>query len=84
MNRLEKHLESQFKVENDDMGIPSIIVVDGKVQSLVQSIDRKQMLFAMKKYLLGMLALQEDMASKIANDYLDRKYKEYMDYVLNL
>lgn len=84
MNRLEKHLESQFKVENDDMGIPSIIVVDGKVQSLVQSIDRKHMLHAMKKYLLGMLALQEDMASKIANDYLDRKYKEYMDYVLNL
>lgn len=84
MNKLEKHLELQFKVENDDMGIPSIILVDGKVQSLVQSIDRKQTLFVMKKYLLGMLALQEDMASKIANDYLDRKYKEYMDYVLNL
>ncbi len=84
MNRLEKHLEKQFKVENDKMGIPSIIVVDGVEQSLVQSIDRKRMLNAMKNYLKSMLALQEDMSTKIATDYLDRKYKEYMDFVLSL
>jgi hypothetical protein len=84
MNRLEKYLENEFKVENDNMGIPSIIMVDGNEKSLVQSYDRKHMRFAMIKYLEEMLALQNDMATKIADDYLEKKYKEYMDFVLSL
>jgi hypothetical protein len=84
MNRLEKYLENEFKVENDKMGIPSIIMVDGDQKSLVQSIDRNRMRFAMIKYLEEMLALQNDMATKIADDYLEKKYKEYMDFVLSL
>jgi hypothetical protein len=84
MNKLEKYLEKQFKVENDKLGIPSIIIVEGVERSLVQSIDRKRMFDVMKRYLIDMLALSEEKGAEITNGYIDRKYKEYMDFVLNL
>jgi hypothetical protein len=84
MNRLEKYLEKQFKVENDKLGIPSIIIVEGVERSLVQSIDRKRMFDVMKRYLMDTLALTEEMGIEITESFLDRKYCEYMDFVMKM
>jgi hypothetical protein len=84
MSRFAKFLEKKFKVQSDNMGIPSIIIVDGEEQNLIQSIDRKRMLSSMTLYLINTAALPEDMAKQTANDFLDTKYKEYMDFVMKL
>ena len=84
MIRFAKFLDKQFKVKNDEMGVPSIIIVDGKEKSLVLSVDRHYMLIAMSKFLSVKLVLTDDMSKVESNAYIDGKYKEYMDFVMNL
>ena len=84
MNRFGKFLVKKFKVVEDSMGIPSIINVAGVDKSLVVSLDRVKMKGAMMKFLVEKVALTDEQAMKEAENYVEDKYKEYMDFVMNL
>ena len=66
MDRFTKFLEKRFKLENDDMGIPSIIIIGGVNMSLTQSIDRKRILTDMRDDLIDYMVLPKDMADSFA------------------
>lgn len=84
MNKILVFLEKKFKTQNDKMGIPSIILINGVEKSLIHSIDRKKIVTEMKIFLMDYLVLTEDVAKTISTNYLENKYKEYRNYVLNL
>tara|TARA_B110000211_G_C13772454_1_gene418118 strand:- start:9 stop:263 length:255 start_codon:yes stop_codon:yes gene_type:complete len=84
MNRFAKFLEKKFKVVEDTMGIPSIINVDGSERSLVVSLDRVRMKSAMMQFLVEKVALQDSDATAEAENYVERRYKEYMEFVMKL
>jgi hypothetical protein len=84
MNRFAKFLEKKFKVIDDKMGIPSIINVDGSEKSLVVSLDRVRMKAAMMKFLVEKVALQDSDAMNEAENYVETRYKEYMDFVMKM
>lgn len=84
MSNIDKYLTKKFKVENDKLSIPSIIVIEGVERSLVQSMDRTHILRHMTKYLIDVVAIPKEMAETMAKKYLDSKYQEYINKVLSL
>jgi hypothetical protein len=84
MSKFSKFLEKRFKTKQDSMGIPSIIVVEGVDQHLVQSIDRNIMKSVMVKFLMDKVALTDEIAVNEAESYIDSRYKEYMNFVMSL
>jgi hypothetical protein len=84
MSRFAKFLEKRFKTKEDSMGIPSIIIVEGAEQNLVQSIDRNKMKNSMMNFLMKKVALSSENAKNESESYIETKYKEYMEFVMKL
>ena len=84
MSRFAKFLDKRFKTKEDDLGAPSIIIVEGVEKNVVMSLDRVRMKTAMVKFLIEKMALSNEMASKEADEYVEGKYKVYKEFILNL
>lgn len=84
MSKFAKFLDKRFETKEDSMGIPSIIIVEGTEQHLVQSLDRVRMKTAMRNFLVEKVALSDENARKESESYVESKYKEYMDFVMKL
>jgi hypothetical protein len=84
MSRFAKFLDKRFKTKEDDLGAPSIIIVEGVEKNVVMSLDRVRMKTAMVKFLIEKMALSNEMASKEADEYVEEKYKVYKEFILNL
>ena len=84
--KCEKFFLDNYPSMEDSIGIPSLIEVfiEKKKYSITHSIDRHHLRGAITTDLHNNLYFDVETASKLAEMYVEEKFKNYKDYILSL
>jgi hypothetical protein len=79
-----KYINAVYPIVEDEMGLPSIVLIDGYKYKLTCSIDRYHFRKVITKYLKEKHFFSDETAQKGGELYCETKYNEYKEVVLNL
>tara|TARA_R110000803_G_scaffold174648_1_gene237271 strand:- start:354 stop:641 length:288 start_codon:yes stop_codon:yes gene_type:complete len=84
--KCEKFFLGNYPITTDTIGIPSLIEVfiEKKEYDLTHSIDRHLLRGAITADLHNNLYFDLDIADKLAEMYVEEKFKKYKDYIMSL
>jgi len=79
-----KYINVAYPIVEDEMGLPSTVLVDGHKYKLTCSIDRHHFRKVISKYLKEKHFFSDETAQQGGELYCETKYNEYKKAVLNL
>ena len=85
----EKFFNSHYPILHHDNGLLTKLVgnegCSGKITySLIHAIDRHRLIGTITQDLIKIMCFESEEANELAFYYVDLKYKEYCDYMMNL
>jgi hypothetical protein len=79
-----KYINVVYPIVKDEMGLPSMVLIDGLRLKLNCSIDRHHFRKVISKYLKEKHFFSDETAQQGGELYCETKYNEYKEVVLNL
>jgi hypothetical protein len=84
----EKFFNSHYPILHDDNGLLTKLDIEnasGKITySLIHGVDRHHLICNIAQDLINIMCFESAEANQIAFYYVDLKYKEYCNYIMNL
>ena len=80
----EKFFNSHYLILDEAEGMLTKVLTEKMSYSLVHSIDRHHLICEITQDLIKIMCFESEEANQIAFYYVDLKYKEYCDYMMNL
>ncbi len=84
--KCEKFFQDNYPLIVDSTGIPSLVEVfiEKKKYSITHSIDRHYLRGSIRTDLVNNLYFDAETAGKLAEMYVEEKFKNYKEYILSL
>jgi len=80
----EKFFNSHYPILNDTNGMLTKVLTEKTSYSLVHAIDRHHLTGDITQDLIKIMCFEREEAQELAFYYVDLKYKEYCNYIMNL
>ena len=82
----EKFFNSHYPILHDDNGLRTKVVGNGSgkiTYSFIHAIDRHRLVGTITQDLIKIMCFDSEEANQLAFYYVDLKYKEYCNYIMN-
>ncbi len=84
MNTIIKYVDRSYPILDDEMGLPSMIIIDGTKYKLTCSIDRHHFRKIIESCLIKEHMFSVEDARQMSELYCEKKYDDYKKVVLQL